>query len=69
MIDAAEALERVRALHREVVVYEMDPANGYWVYEDDERKVWVRLCEACSSKHHAVIHPCETIRAIGDHRD
>ncbi|UQN29465.1 hypothetical protein [Brachybacterium kimchii] len=48
----------VRDLHREVIVYELDSANGTWVYgDDDERIVLRRFCAECSSED--VIHAVE----------
>lgn len=74
------ALDGVLALHKSVIVYEIDPMNGTWIYgDDDERKVMTVLCSECTPDHILseaedceydgpndvdVCWPCPTITAI-----
>lgn len=74
------ALEAVLALHKPVTVYELDPLNGTWVYdESDERKVMSVLCSECTpdpiieeideSEYDGpndidVDFPCPTVKAV-----
>ncbi|WP_024817076.1 hypothetical protein [Arthrobacter sp. 31Y] len=74
------AIEAVAELHVPVVIYEVDPVNGTWVYADDERKVLTRLCQACTpasilddidegeydggGSDHDVHWPCPTVAAL-----
>ena len=74
----AAAVERVRALHRPIELWEVDPANGTWVYQDGERVLIEHVCEHCTDDEtlaeiddseyapggSAVSHPCPTICAL-----
>ena len=85
LLDAADEadklraqVERVRALHRPIELWEVDPANGTWVYRDDERVLIGHVCEHCTDDEtlaeiddseytiggRAIAHPCPTIRAL-----
>ena len=71
-------VERVRALHRPIELWEVDPANGTWVYRDDERVLIEHVCEHCTDDEtlaeiddseytiggRAIAHPCPTICAL-----
>lgn len=73
------ALEGVVALHKPVEVYEIDPANGTWIYDGDERRIMATLCRECTpdfvledideSDYEGpydvdVSHPCPTVAAV-----
>ena len=77
---ACDALEAVLKLHEPVDVWEIDHANGTWVYDDDERVLLARLCRECTpefvleevdnSEYTPVFHgvevayPCSTVAAL-----
>ena len=47
-LDAQDALARVKTLHEAMPLYAIDPVNGTWVYEGDERKQIATICRECT---------------------
>jgi acyl-CoA reductase-like NAD-dependent aldehyde dehydrogenase len=81
--ELSKAVERVEALHRPRVVYAIDPKNGTWIYDGDERRILATICGECSPEFIRIeddeydeldsdgdVHwPCPTIAAITEGRD
>ena len=70
----AAALQAVLEVHDPMQLYELDPLNGTWVYEQDERVPYGKLCRGCSEDDDSddyepgsyIEWPCDTVTAITD---
>ena len=68
----AAALQAVLEVHSARQLYALDPLNGTWIYVNDERIEFGKLCHECTADDDAdeyepgeyVEWPCSTVEAI-----